>query len=36
MSVAVYVVVIRVKEERKLRRATWNFSGLCSECKQKK
>ena len=41
MSVDVNVVGRRVKEvngfkrERKLRIATWNFSGLCSEQKQK-
>ena len=41
MSVDVDVVVGRVKEvngfkrERELRIVTWNFSGLCSECKQR-
>ena len=27
--------LVRNKRERKLRVATWNFSGLCSDCKQK-
>ena len=27
--------VLESKRERRLRVATWNFSGLCSECKQK-
>ena len=26
---------MRSKGERRLRVTTWNFSGLCSECKQK-
>ena len=28
--------LVRNKQERKLRLATWNFSGLCSDRKQKK